>query len=51
MTSLDFTSLGLAGTETLNELCLALAHTTYGRTLAYFISDKARSSYRYVGWT
>ena len=31
----------LGGLETLNELCLALAHTTYGRTLALFISDRA----------
>ena len=31
----------LGGIETLNELCLALAHSAYGRTLALFISDKA----------
>ena len=31
----------LGGIETLNELCLALAHSTYGRTLALFISTKA----------
>ena len=31
----------LGGIETLNELCLALAHSFYGRTLALFISDKA----------
>lgn len=31
----------LGGIETLNELCLALAHSGYGRTLALFISDKA----------
>lgn len=31
----------LGGIETLNELCLAIAHSTYGRTLALFISDSA----------
>ena len=31
----------LGGVETLNELCLAIAHSAYGRTLALFISDAA----------
>jgi len=31
----------LGGLETLQELCLALAHSTYGRVFGYFISDKA----------
>ena len=31
----------LGGVETLSELCLAIAHSTYGRTLALFISANA----------
>ena len=31
----------LGGIETLSELCLALAHSGYGRLLAVFISEAA----------
>jgi DHA1 family tetracycline resistance protein-like MFS transporter len=31
----------LGGVETVSELCLALAHSGYGRLFAYFISEKA----------
>ena len=32
----------LGGVETLQEACLALAHSSYGRLFALFISDKVR---------